>query len=133
MRVWPKRFNLARSIYSLVGGLLLTGLLTACWEVNTYVQVENTCSPGSPRVIPSPEPGACSVINPYTGPLLPANYKVCKDVTGATITCTGNENCTSGNRCNDAPGSQNRKVCKTVWTQSAAGSMNGACNCSSNY
>jgi len=131
MRNLPRRFNPARTACSLVGGLLLTGLLTACWAVNTYVQVD-TCPQGSVRVIEGGA-GACSVINPYSGPLLPQNYKVCKDINNLTISCTGNEICTSGNRCNDSPGNENRKVCKTVWKQSAAGSMDGACICTSNY
>lgn len=134
MRNLPQRLNLARTACSLIGGLLLAGLLTACWEVNTYVKVD-TCPPGSVRIINDGDPGAgaCSVMNPYTGPLLPQNYKVCKDFNNVTIPCTGNENCTGPNRCNNSPGNENRKICKTVWKQSAAGSMDGTCNCTSNY
>jgi hypothetical protein len=119
-----------KAVRSIAAGFMLFGLLGACTKVN--VQVDTCAAPGGTRT-PLPEPGACSVMNPYSGPLLPQNYKVCKNSSGQTVSCTGNEMCTSGNRCNDAPGSENRKICKTVWTQSSAGSMDGTCNCTSNY
>lgn len=57
MRNLPQRLNLARTACSLIGGLLLAGVLTACWEVNTYVKV-GTCAPGSVRIISDPDDGA---------------------------------------------------------------------------
>lgn len=134
MRTLQQLFKLNRTACNLVGGLLLVGLLGGCTPlVNVAVQVDTTCSSGGGPGRPLEPPGACSVMNPYSGPLLPQNYKVCKDFNNVTIPCTGNENCTGPNRCNNSPGNENRKICKTVWKQSAAGSMNGACTCTSNY
>jgi len=142
MRILRQLFNLKRTACNLVGGLLLVGLLGGCTPlVNVAVQVDNTCSSGgSPsRSIESPAPGTCSLnpATPYNGPLIPANYKVCKDFNHNTVACTGNEMCTgsTGSRvCNDPPGSElGRKMCKSVWTQSVAGSMNGTCQCTSAF
>jgi len=132
-----KLFEPKVTTWNLVGGLLLVGLLGGCTTpfVNVVVQVD-TCPSGSggPRT-PLDPPGACTLntANPYNGPLIPQNYKVCKDFNNNTIPCTGNEMCTgtTSRVCADSPGNENRKLCKSVWKQSAAGSMNGTCVCTS--
>ena len=127
---------------SLGVGLLLAGLLGGCQTpfIDIKVQVDNTagaCPSGGTRIITPPDGGmgACSIDprSPYTGPLIPQNYKVCKDFNNNIIACTGNEMCTGSNSrvCNDPPGNETRKICKSVWKQSAAGSMNGTCSCTS--
>jgi len=137
MRTVRQLFKLKRSVYNLVGGFLLAGLLGACTPlVNVAVEVDNTCSSGGGGPGRSIEPPGACILNPatpYNGPLIPANYKVCKDFNNNTIACTGNEMCTGIRVCANSPGSENRKICKSVWKQSAAGSMNGTCSCTSNF
>lgn len=151
METFQWLITFTRTARSLVAGLLLAGLFGGCGTtplVNVAVQVD-TCPSGSSRSplpgggLPGGGLGACSLnpANPYVGPLIPANttpnppypYKVCKDATNKIVSCTGNEQCTGGRVCNDPPGSENRKTCKSVWTQSAAGSTNGNCACTSDY
>lgn len=130
MRNLPQRFNLTRTACSLVGGLLLAGLLTACWEVNTYVKVD-TCPPGATRISTDPpDAGACT-----NGPILtaPANAN------GAYIANTSPpqqitddlHSCNIGTRkCALSPGTCQRKPCWTKFTPDSPGAMTGACSCS---
>jgi hypothetical protein len=141
MRNLRQLFQLKRRAWSLVGGVLLAGLLGGCQTpfIDIKIEVANTCSPGSTRSSIPDDGGAGACIlnpaNPYNGPLIPTNHKVCKDFNNNTVACTGNEMCTGATSrvCNSSPGSENRKTCKSVWKQSAAGSINGTCTCTSNY
>ena len=138
MRIVQQSFNLNKIARTLVSSLLLVGMLGGCTKpfINVEVAVD-TCpsgAGGSGKPIPQ---GACSSDGGYTGTIKPAGYEVCKDVTGAVIACTGNEQCTGPanvSACNAPTGMDaNRKVCKTLWVQSAAGSMNGSCVCTGYY
>jgi hypothetical protein len=136
MRTLRTLFKPKVTTWNLVGGLLLVGLLGGCTTplVNVAVQVDTCPSGGGGPRTPLDPPGYCSINStaPYNGPLIPQNYKVCKAFDGTTINCTGNEMCTGSTSrvCNDPPGNDsNRKPCKSVWKQSAAGSMNGDCSC----
>lgn len=129
MRNLPQRLNLARTAWSLVGGLLLAGLLTACWEVNTYVKVD-TCPPGATRTpIPPIEGGGCN-----QGPVLTS----ATDAYGAYIANTSPPQpitdhthfCNAGtNKCASSPGTCQRKPCVVKFTPDSPGAMTGACIC----
>ena len=128
-----KLFKPKGSAWSLVSGLLLVGLLGAC---NTVTVTVDTCPPGNVRSTIGDLPdgaGACNVVNPYTGAIPPPPATICKNISGVTIPCPGNATCSSGSKCGDPPGTYNRKTCKTVWTESSAGSASGSCLCTSAY
>jgi len=133
---WLFKFN--KSARILVAGLLVVGMLGGCTKPFINVQVDvDTCPSGAGgqgKPIPM---GLCSSDNQYTGTIKPAGYEVCKDFNGNVIACTGNEQCTGPanvSACNSPTGMDaNRRVCKTVWVQSAAGSMNGSCVCTGYY
>lgn len=78
--------------------------------------------------------GACNVV-PSDGNPLDLAKTICKTSAGAPMTCPTGAFCsTSSTMCNrTSPGSQNRKVCKTIWTESTPGSLEGSCLCSGNY
>jgi hypothetical protein len=127
-------FTLKGIQWSLFSLIVLTAL-SGCTEpfVKVTVQVD-TCPSGGQRE-PIPDPGVCSLnpTNPYVGPLIPSNHKVCKNVNNQTIACTGNEQCTGGRVCNTNPGTEGRITCKSVWKESAPGSMSGTCTCTHLY
>ena len=121
-------FKFNGTAWSLGAGLLLPVLLAGCTPlVNVEVNVD-TCQAGGPRT-PLPPPGACN--NGGTGPIVVSNT-ICKNAAGSTITCQSSFTCSAGNKCLDGnPGTENRKACKTIWTQTSGN--NGSCICTSNY
>lgn len=134
MRILLQRLNLARTGNSLVGGLMLAGLLTACWEVNTYVKVD-TCPPGSVRNTSdsSDEPGACYATPPLTSAtdaynaLNTANNN--QPITDHTHTCN-----VGTRKCKSSPGTclvgGVYKACKTYFTpDTGGGGLTGNCIC----
>jgi len=124
-------FKLKKTACSLISGLMLAGLLGGCKFIEVSVQVD-TCQSDGTRM-PLPDPGACNVVNPYTGAIPPPPATICKNIGGQTIPCPANATCSSGAKCGDPPGSYNRKTCKTIWTESSAGSTSGSCLCTSAY
>jgi len=126
-------FKLRRTAWSLVGGLLLVGLLGGCStpfiDIDVSVQVD-TCPSGAggPRQ-PLPEPGACT--NGGTGSIPPPPATICKNASGAPMNCPTGATCTSGYKCGSPPGTENRKTCKTIWTQISGTS--GSCICTGYY
>jgi hypothetical protein len=124
-------FNLKETAWSLVGGLLLLGLLGGCEPfVNVVVQVDNTCQAGGTgsgmgRKIP--DAGTCTL-----GPVLTAPA----DAYGAHIYPTGGiitdhtHTCNAGTRkCASSPGTCNFKSCWTRFHPDTPGALTGACTC----
>jgi len=80
--------------------------------------------------------GLCNVVPSDGAPLnLDPAKTTCKTSTGASMTCPTNAFCnTSTTMCDrTSPGSQNRTTCKTFWTQSSQGSLEGSCKCDIKY
>lgn len=139
------RFNWAWDMLSLLGLVVGIGILGGCGSGSKFVEVAvtvDTCPSGSTRTPidhstsnGGATPGQCYITQNYSGALLPTNYKICKNSAGTQINCAGNETCNSGSiRCQDpptGPGTEGRKVCKTIWTQTSG--QNGNCICGTNY
>jgi hypothetical protein len=130
----PQRFNLARTACSLVGGLLLAGLLTACWEVNTYVKVD-TCPPGATRTpIPQEGGGGGCILGPVLTAPVDANGAYIAGtsppqqipMTDHSYTCNADG---TSRRCALSPGSCAFKPCWTKFTPDTPGAKTGACAC----
>lgn len=119
---------------SLGVGLLVAGLLGGCTQpfVNVIVQVDTpSCQAGEGKTIESPPPpGGCN--NGGTGLIVVSPNTICKNASGTPINCQSSFMCSAGNKClNGNPGTENRKACKTIWTQTSGN--NGSCTCTSNY
>ena len=113
----------------LVAGIGLLLLLQGCTTPLVDVKV-TTCGKGEMNA--SDGVGACNVVNPYSGPIPThppsVSGTICKDSSGATITCPTGAQCASGSKCNDqSPGTLNRKTCVTYWVQTSG--TNGNCYC----
>lgn len=128
MRNLAKQLKLNSATWSLVGGLMLVGLLGACTEVQVTV---DTCATrtGGGTPLPPIEPGGCAAGVPYTGTI--PSGTICKNTSGTIITCPANATCSSGSmKCPSLPGTcANRTPCKTTWTESTHGSTSGTCVC----
>ena len=126
--------NRSRTALNLVGGLMLVGFLTGCWEVNTYVKVDTSCpSPSGTRIpIKDEEAGLCYARAPLTAPL---------DAYGALNTANNNQPitdhshfCNVGTQpCKSTPGTCLQggmyKPCKTYFTPDSGNPNNGSCSC----
>jgi len=131
MRSLRQLFKLKKTAWSLIGGLMLIGLLGACTQVQVTV---DTCPPGATRtsITSIPDAGACT-----NGPklLVPA------DASGAYIANTTNPpqqipltdhsyTCNAGTwRCASNPGTCVFKPCWTKFTPDSPGAKTGACTC----
>ena len=137
MRNLRRLFKLKHTAWSLIGGLMLAGLLGGCQTpfIDIKVQVDNmagTCpSGGTTRVVDSSIPldGGCTL-----GPILTAPA----DAYGAHIHPTGgiitdhNHTCTVGNgsrKCASSPGTCNFKACWTRFVPDSPGALTGKCSC----
>jgi hypothetical protein len=130
METFRQQLSLSKTVLNLVFPIIVTGLLSGCTKplVNVEVNVD-TCQAGGPRTPLPGGIGACN--NGGTGPIVVSN-SICKDSGGKTITCQSSFQCTAGNKCLDGnPGNENRKLCKTKWTQTSGN--NGNCLCNTDY
>ena len=136
MRNFRRLFKLKQTAWSLIGGLMLAGLLGGCQTpfIDIKVQVDNmagACPSGGTRVLNSEDPpgiGGCN--NGGTGPIVVSNT-ICKNASGGTMQCQSSFICSAGNKCAVPPGTENRKSCKTIWTQTSGN--NGSCSCTGYY
>ena len=128
-------FKLKGSAWSLLGGFLLAGLLGGCShpfiDIKVDVDVNSTCASGGGPRQPLPGAGACSVDGTGAIPQSPTSQTICKNSGGTVINCPPGATCTSGNKCNTPSGTDNRKACKTIWTQ--VNGTSGSCICTGYY
>lgn len=127
MRNLAKQLKLNSATWSLVGGLMLVGLLGACSEVHVTV---DTCATRTGGGTP-PEPGACT-----NGPILtaPANaYGAHIYPTGGPIT-DHNHTCNVNTRmCASPPGTSGLKPCWTKFKPSPIDPLKGDCSCEAQF
>ena len=136
MRNLRQIFKSNRTSWSLVGGLLLAGLLGGCSTpfIDISVQVDSCPSgstTGDTRIPILPRgAGTCFAGVPHTGQI--PSGTMCKNTTGQIINCPANAQCSSGSKkCPNPPGTCGRTAtpCRTTWTQSTSGSTSGTCIC----
>ena len=137
MRNSHQLFKLKGTAWSLVGGLLLAGLLVGCNTplIDVSVQVDTTCSSGNtpsggPRtpLQQLPKPGACQTkqLTTRTDANEYSNNNAWDLVTNKRITDHTHFCNTNTTKCQSSPGSKVcsgfDKPCMTKWT-------NGSCIC----
>jgi hypothetical protein len=135
MRNLAKQLKLNRAMSSLVGSLMLVGLLGAC---NTVTVTVDTCPPGSVRNIssintPPDEPGACNSTPLLTSPT--DAYNALNTANNNLPITDHNHTCNVGTRkCKSSPGTclvgGVYKPCKTYFTPDVPpNGLTGNCNC----
>lgn len=111
----------------LLSGIVLVLVLQGCTTPLVDVQV-TTCAQGN-ATDDEDGKGACyaQAVPPQIAP------GKCKNSSGQFVACPGGAMCTSGTRCQNNPGSCNRKTCRTILQLPAGGGTSGNCYCDCNY
>jgi hypothetical protein len=137
MRNLRQVFNHKGAAWSLVGGLLLAGLLSGCGSGSKFVEVQvqvDTCPSGGPMRTLS-EGGACRPTPQLQDPTNANLYNNAKNTaTGLAITDSVHM-CNAGTyMCQSSPGTKlcggTYKPCKTLYTPDAPpNGLTGNCQC----